>query len=112
MLGNAELQDLSTQLDVFRIGDNRHRDTLQELLRNYQNLVEEYQRLRSDYEEEKESREKYKRLVRGQVCFADTDYRRGMCTDILPQSQERSPFVLVLVDGDGYIVSGNTLFSG
>jgi CHASE3 domain sensor protein len=81
MLGDAELQGLNTQLDGFQITHKQHRDTLQELLQNYQDLVEEYRRLRSDYEEEKESREKYKKLARGQVCFTDTS-RRG-CVLIL-----------------------------
>lgn len=54
------------------------------VLDQYRELLDHYRRLKSDYEEEKESREKYKRLARG---------------------QERNPFVLVLVDGDGYIVS-------
>ena len=105
MLVDAEFQSLKTQLDAFRITDNQHRDALQELLQSCQNLVEDYQRLRSDHEEERESREKYEGLAGDQVCSTDTDHHRGMCIDISPQARERSPFVLVLVDGDGYVVS-------
>jgi hypothetical protein len=63
--------------------DAKHNE-LSTALEQYRDLLGHYRRLKSDYEEEKEAREKYKRLARG---------------------QERNPFVLVLVDGDGYIVS-------
>jgi hypothetical protein len=56
----------------------------QALLLRYDALLEAYRRLRSDFEEEREARERYKKLARG---------------------QEKNPFVLVLVDLDGYIVS-------
>ncbi|EEU38530.1 uncharacterized protein NECHADRAFT_88437 [Fusarium vanettenii 77-13-4] len=45
-------------------------------------LIEDYRRLKSDYEEEREGRERYKQLARG---------------------QERNPFALVVIDGDGYV---------
>jgi hypothetical protein len=48
----------------------------------YEHIIEDYRKLKSDYEEARESRERYKRQAR---------------------DQERSPFVLVLIDGDGYI---------
>ncbi|KAF1815004.1 hypothetical protein P152DRAFT_471654 [Eremomyces bilateralis CBS 781.70] len=61
------------------------------VLDQYRELLDNYRRLKSDYEEEKESREKYKRLARG---------------------QERNPFVLVLVDGDGYLFKHELLKLG
>lgn len=47
-------------------------------------MIEDYRRLKSDYEEVREAREKYKKLAK---------------------DQDKNPFVLMLVDGDGYNVS-------
>lgn len=47
--------------------------------------------MKSDYEEERDSRERYKQMARG---------------------QERNPFVLVLVDGDGYIFDDDLVSNG
>ena len=66
---DAELEGLETQLGAFQKADQQHHQTLQNLLHDYQTLVESHRRLKSDYEEEKESREKYKKLARGQVCI-------------------------------------------
>ncbi|KAJ3454344.1 hypothetical protein MRS44_018238 [Fusarium solani] len=60
----------------------RSNDSLSEILDQYQVLIEDYRRLKSDYEEEREGRERYKQLARG---------------------QERNPFALVVIDGDGYV---------
>jgi hypothetical protein len=60
----------------------RSNDALSEILDQYQVLIENYRRLKSDYEEEREGRERYKQLARG---------------------QERNPFALVVIDGDGYV---------
>ncbi|KAK4965647.1 hypothetical protein LTR66_012108 [Elasticomyces elasticus] len=81
MLNERELEDLVGELGSFRETSGQQQRTLDNLLEKYEALVEDYRRLRSDYEEEKESREKYKKLARG---------------------QDRNPFVLVLIDGDGY----------
>jgi hypothetical protein len=51
-------------------------------LNQYAVLIDDYKRLKSDYEEEREAREKYKQMAK---------------------DQERNPFVLFLVDGDGYV---------
>lgn len=91
MLGESELEGLDRQLASFRVASSQHHDTLQEILERYAQLTEDYRRLRSDYEEEKESREKYKKLARG---------------------QERNPFVLVLIDGDGYIFDDTLIKAG
>lgn len=91
MLNESELAGLDRALTDFRLTSTRHHDSLQELTDNYSQLLEDYRRLRSDYEEEKESREKYKKLARG---------------------QERNPFVLVLVDGDGYIFEDALIKAG
>ena len=68
MLGDTELHDLDAQINTLGLASREHHDTVKELLNNCQNLLEDYRRLKSDYEEEKELREKYKKLVRGQVC--------------------------------------------
>lgn len=91
MLNENELEGLDRELSDFRLANSKHHDSLQELTNNYAQLLEDYRRLRSDYEEEKESREKYKKLARG---------------------QERNPFVLVLVDGDGYIFDDALIKAG
>ncbi|KAF1356314.1 hypothetical protein BDV97DRAFT_4773 [Delphinella strobiligena] len=91
MLNENELEGLDRELSDFRLANSKHHDSLQELTDNYSQLLEDYRRLRSDYEEEKESREKYKKLARG---------------------QERNPFVLVLVDGDGYIFDDALITAG
>jgi hypothetical protein len=84
MFDERELAGLTDQLSDYILTSQHHRDGQDKLVGNFQQLITDYRQLRSDYEEEKESREKYKQLARG---------------------QERDPFVLVLVDGDSYIVS-------
>jgi len=91
MLGDNELAETSAQLDNLRLGNAKHQETLTEVLAKYGALIESYRRLKSDYEEERESRERYKQLARG---------------------QERNPFVLVLVDGDGYIFDDDLVSNG
>ena len=77
MLGDHEIDQAAAQLAEFK-----RDDTLSKLLDQYSHLLAGYKRLKSDYEEERESREKYKQMAK---------------------DQERNPFVLVLVDGDGYV---------
>lgn len=81
MLRDHDIQQLAGQLLTVGQENRRHHDNLSNLLDNFNSLLESYNLLKSDYEEEKEAREKYKKMARG---------------------QERNPFVLVLVDGDGY----------
>ncbi|KAL1310806.1 hypothetical protein AAFC00_001046 [Neodothiora populina] len=79
MLNDAELEGLTHGVQDFHTTAN--------------NLISSYRRLRSDYEEEREAREKYKKLCQG---------------------QDRNPFVLVLVDGDGdgYVFEDALIKSG
>lgn len=84
MLTDREIDEAGQQL-----ADYRRKDTLTDLLNNYADLLENYKRLKSDYEEERDAREKYKQLSK---------------------QQERNPFVLVLVDGDGYVFDDNRKF--
>ncbi|KAF9766626.1 hypothetical protein IL306_000949 [Fusarium sp. DS 682] len=65
-----------------KLAEFRNNNALNDILDQYAVLIEDYKRLKSDYEEEREGRERYKQLARG---------------------QERNPFALVVVDGDGYI---------
>jgi hypothetical protein len=91
MLGDNELAETSAQLDDLHLSNAKHQETLTEVLGKYGALIESYKRLKSDYEEERESRERYKQMARG---------------------QERNPFVLVLVDGDGYIFADDLVSTG
>ncbi|KAH8432720.1 zinc finger CCCH domain-containing protein [Aspergillus melleus] len=91
MLAETEIQALDADLASVVRQNDQHHDTLQKLLQRFHLLLDDYNRLKSDYEEEKESREKYKKLARG---------------------QERNPFVLVLVDGDGCLFKEHLVKAG
>jgi hypothetical protein len=67
MLADADLHGLDSRLSTFVQSSKQHHETHEKLLLEFQELIENYRRLKSDYEEEKESREKYKKLARGQV---------------------------------------------
>ncbi|KAL2118895.1 hypothetical protein VTJ04DRAFT_5854 [Mycothermus thermophilus] len=83
MLTDREIDQAAAQLAKYR-----NEDELSRILDQYAVLIEKYKRLKSDYEEEREAREKYKQMAR---------------------DQERNPFVLVLVDGDGYVFKDSLL---
>ncbi|PYI34489.1 hypothetical protein BP00DRAFT_54554 [Aspergillus indologenus CBS 114.80] len=91
MLADADITALDSHLGTIVRENQQHHDNLQSLLSKFQELLESYNNLKSDYEEEKEGRERYKRLARG---------------------QERNPFVLVLVDGDGYLFKEHLIKAG
>ena len=91
MLADKELEQTAAQLADFRTASEHHHATLSEVLQKYNALVDDYRRLRSDYEEERDSRERYKQMARG---------------------QERNPFVLVLIDGDGYVFDDDMVSKG
>jgi len=91
MVSDQELEQSTAQLADFRATNEKHHTTLTEVLEKYSSLMQDYQRLRSDLEEERDSREKYKQLAKG---------------------QERNPFVLVLVDGDGYVFDDDLISNG
>ncbi|CRG89670.1 hypothetical protein PISL3812_06709 [Talaromyces islandicus] len=91
MLGERELLGLDSQLNNYILASKQHHVTQDNLLEDFQQLITDYRQLRSDYEEEKASREKYKKMARG---------------------QERDPFVLVLVDGDSYIFRDKYIKAG
>ncbi|KAL7935640.1 hypothetical protein V8C35DRAFT_297857 [Trichoderma chlorosporum] len=86
MLTDGEIESAAQQLASFR-ADN----ALPDILDRYTALIESYRRLKSDYEEERYAREKYKQIAKG---------------------QERDPFVLVLIDGDGNVFNGNLMSTG
>ncbi|KAK4155668.1 hypothetical protein C8A00DRAFT_13340 [Chaetomidium leptoderma] len=83
MLSDQEIERAAAQL-----AEHRRSDALTRLLDQYGVLIDDYKRLKSDYEEEREAREKYKQMAK---------------------DQERNPFVLVLVDGDGYVFNDTLL---
>lgn len=89
MLNEKELESEEAQLRSVKDSAGKHLDDLQQLLAKHEELLEAYRLLKSDYEEEKESRGKYKRLAKLQP--------QGLVPD-------EQPFVLLLVDGDHYIV--------
>lgn len=91
MLADKELEQTAAQLAAFRTSHEQHHATLTEVLQKYTALMEDYKRLKSDFEEERDSRERYKQMARG---------------------QERNPFVLVLIDGDGYIFDDDLVSNG
>lgn len=86
MLADDALVRAANQLSEYR-----KNDALSDILDKYAVLIEDYKRLKSDYEEERDAREKYKQMARG---------------------QERNPFVLVLVDGDGYLFNDELVSKG
>ena len=91
MLTDEELEQTAAQLAGFRVASEQHHATLSDVLKRYDALMEDYKRLRSDYEEKRDSRERYKQMAKG---------------------QERNPFVLVLIDGDGYIFNDDLVSNG
>lgn len=86
MLTDREIDEAAHQL-----ADFRRSDALTQILDSHDRLLEKYRRLKSDYEEERDARERYKQLARG---------------------QERNPFVLVLVDADGYVFNDSLITAG
>jgi hypothetical protein len=91
MLTDQELKQAAEKLRAFQVKQKEQQETLSQMLEQYGSLLENYKRLKSDFEEERDARERYKQLARG---------------------QERNPFVLVLVDGDGYVFDDNLLRAG
>ncbi|KAI7236673.1 hypothetical protein KC330_g3599 [Hortaea werneckii] len=91
MFTQQQLWQSADQLAAFRHADIRHQESLTSLLDSYTVLIDQYNRLRSDYEEERDTRERYKQMARG---------------------HERDPFVMVLVDGDGYVFNDDFVSSG
>ncbi|KAH8846340.1 hypothetical protein MCOR27_002193 [Pyricularia oryzae] len=81
MLSDDEISRAGAQLRNYQ-----QDDTLSQILERYGALIEDYKRLKSDYEEERDARERYKQMAKG---------------------QDRNPFVLVLIDGDGYVFNDN-----
>lgn len=67
MLGDAEIHALDSNLSSIVQQNQQHHADVQNLLDKFRQLLDNYNNLKSDYEEEKEAREKYKRMARGQV---------------------------------------------
>ncbi|KAJ5782332.1 Zinc finger CCCH-type [Penicillium paradoxum] len=91
MLRDSDIDSLNGHLASLSREQQKQHDNLQDLLAQFKSLLDDYSSLKSDYEEVKEGREKYKRQARG---------------------QDRNPFVLVLVDGDGYLFKEHFLKNG
>lgn len=67
MLKDHDIQKLTRQLHAVNYQNRQHHEKLSNLLEDFHSLLESYNLLKSDYEEEKEAREKYKKMARGQV---------------------------------------------
>ena len=91
MPSERELDQTAAQLADFSKANEEHYKTLMKVMEKYSTLMGDYKRLKSDYEEERDSRERYKQMARG---------------------QERNPFVLVLIDGDGYVFDDDLVSGG
>ncbi|KAJ5975567.1 Zinc finger CCCH-type [Penicillium waksmanii] len=91
LLRDSDIDSLNNQLAALSGENQSHHEKLQVVLNQFRNVLEDYSALKSDYEEVKEGREKYKKQARG---------------------QERNPFVLVLVDGDGYLFKERFIKAG
>ncbi|CAG7980138.1 unnamed protein product [Penicillium salamii] len=91
MLRDSDIDSLNGHLASFSLEQQKQHEKLQDLLGQFKSLLDDYSSLKSDYEEVKDGREKYKRQARG---------------------QDRNPFVLVLVDGDGYLFKEHFLRNG
>ncbi|KAJ5544183.1 hypothetical protein N7494_005462 [Penicillium frequentans] len=109
MLRESDIDSLNNHLASLSEDNERHHENLHGLLNQFKNLLDDYSSLKSDYEEVKEGREKYKRQVRGQV-RKQMPKRSAKVTDYIRKG--RNPFVLVLVDGDGYMFKEHFLKAG
>ncbi|KAI5456155.1 hypothetical protein BGZ63DRAFT_417962 [Mariannaea sp. PMI_226] len=85
------LPDEAIEKAAEQLAEYKKDDTLSEILDRYSALIQDYKRLKSDYEEEREGRERYKQMARG---------------------QERNPFALVVIDGDGYVFDETFIRNG
>lgn len=91
MPDERELNDALGKLRTFEDVSKEQQTSLSGILQGYHTFIEDFRRLKSDYEEERDAREKYKQMARG---------------------SERAAFILVLIDGDGYVFDDNFLSSG
>lgn len=101
MLQDTDLTAIEHRLQDFQRQEQGRHDTLTALLKHHESLLEDYRSLKSDYEEEKEGREKYKRLAKGVGPVASSS-NNGDATS-------SKPFVLMLVDGNRYLFSDHLL---
>lgn len=67
MLTDADIDSLNNNLGSHAKENQKHQETLQDVLNQFRGLLEHYSSLKSDYEEAKDGREKYKKQARGQV---------------------------------------------
>lgn len=80
MHSDRDIELGAQQLEKLRVDGEAYQKTQADVLTKYATLMEDYKRLKSDYEEERDSRERYKQLAKG---------------------QERNPFVLVGLHPEG-----------
>ncbi|QGA14932.1 hypothetical protein EYB26_002588 [Talaromyces marneffei] len=91
MLNDTDLKKLNNDLKAITQTSKTYQNNMQIVFERFQDLLEQYNSLKSDYEEEKEGRERYKRQAK---------------------AQDRNPFVLVLIDGDGYMFKEDLIRAG
>ncbi|KAJ4359739.1 uncharacterized protein N0V89_000295 [Didymosphaeria variabile] len=87
MLGDAKLNSLDTRLEQFKLSNANSQQELQTLLKEYSQLLEDYKALKS-----------YK--------LPEQPKANSVSSASTPVIEKpRNPYVLVLVDGNGYVVS-------
>jgi hypothetical protein len=63
-----DLDNILADLQSFRSEEDARLRQLSNIVDQHASLIKAYRMLKSDYEEARESREKYKMLLRGYVC--------------------------------------------
>ncbi|KAH4232137.1 hypothetical protein HBI06_075850 [Parastagonospora nodorum] len=86
MLAESKIDSLDTHLEQFKLNNRTSQNDLQNLLKEYGQLLEDYKDLKKAFESK-----------------SAKPVAKYAATPVRPAEKPRSPYVLVLVDGDGYI---------
>ncbi|KAF2193391.1 hypothetical protein K469DRAFT_712146 [Zopfia rhizophila CBS 207.26] len=84
MLGDGEVDSFDTHLERFKLINQSNQHELQDLLKEYTQVLEKYKDLKNSYNELKDAKEVKK-------------------AEKVSNGKARNPYVLVLIDGNGYI---------
>ncbi|KAL4804725.1 hypothetical protein BDV18DRAFT_161815 [Aspergillus unguis] len=98
MLGKSETRALDASLDALRENDQKYRNDLQQVLGQFRFLLDSYNRLRDDYKKKEEELRQFNATKQSKIQESRT--------------QSGTPFVLVLVDGDGYLFQESLIRNG
>ncbi|KAH7396511.1 hypothetical protein DE146DRAFT_615014 [Phaeosphaeria sp. MPI-PUGE-AT-0046c] len=86
MLAERKIDSLDTHLEQFKLNNETAQNDLQNLLKEYGQLLDDYKDLKKKFETK-----------------SATPVAKTSPVVKLPAAKQRNPYVLVLVDGDGYI---------